>query len=358
MANKMLHISPWGADDTTIVIAWLFQNGFLGGGIVAGRLGIGRDVWGLDESRILKIIELFLAFELLYTITLGLIKVSICFFYMRLFPDRIVRRCLWATQVFNVLLVCVFLIVDLTQCKPLSWFWNRLDQDTTKTGTCIDINGMTWAHAIINIALDLWMLALPATQILGLQMALAKKLHVLAMFALGAFLTLVSCIRLRSLIAFAKTQNPTQDFYDISLWSAIELTTGVVVACLPAVRQTLVRYGPSLRTIVSDYASRISVADRTARSNAKSRSADTQDNDQTSSKRRLHQRLSDEIPMSAFSPREVDRARYYGHDDLSSPDSTASTFQGSSANAKSQKPIRIEAFLKSKASIPDVTRTI
>lgn len=152
----------------------------------AGRLGIGRDVWGLDESRIIQIIKLFLAFEILYTITLGLIKSSMCFFYMRLFPDRAVRRYLWATQAFNLVLVTTFIIVNLLQCRPISWFWNRLDQDTTETGRCLDINAMSWANAIINIALDVWMLVLPAVQILHLQMALSKKIHVLAMFALGA----------------------------------------------------------------------------------------------------------------------------------------------------------------------------
>lgn len=169
---------------------------------------------------------------------------SICFFYMRLFPDQVVRRFLWATQVFNVLLISSFVIVDFLQCKPLSWFWNRLDQNTTETGKCIDINTLSWVHGGINIALDVWVLALPATQILSLQMALGRKIHVLAMFALGALsvltpvslqfrpfkirveivygwlanlcnlysLTLISCIRLKSLIVFAKTQNPTRQY--------------------------------------------------------------------------------------------------------------------------------------------------
>lgn len=159
---------------------------------LASRLGIGRDVWGLDETRIIKIIKIFLAFEIAYVITLGLIKMSICFFYMRLFPDKVVRRFLWATQVFNVLLVTSFVIVNFAQCKPLSWFWNRLDQNTTETGKCIDINLVSWIHGGINIALDFWMLALPATQILSLQMALGKKIHVLAMFALGA-LSVLPC---------------------------------------------------------------------------------------------------------------------------------------------------------------------
>lgn len=49
----------------------------------------------------------------------------------------------------------------------------------------------------------------------------------------------------------------TVDFFGISLWSAIELTTGVVVACLPAARHVLVVYGPKVSTLMSIYATRV-----------------------------------------------------------------------------------------------------
>ena len=52
-------------------------------------------------------------------------------------------------------------------------------------GRCINIYAMAWAHAIINIALDLWMLALPASQVWGLKMPFRRKLGVMVMFGLG-----------------------------------------------------------------------------------------------------------------------------------------------------------------------------
>ncbi|KAL2279610.1 hypothetical protein FJTKL_13299 [Diaporthe vaccinii] len=118
---------------------------------------------------------------------------------------------------------------------------------------------MAWSHAIINIALDLWMLALPASQVWGLKMPLRRKIGVMIMFGLGIFITVVSSIRLRSLIGFAQAypQNPTMDFFGVALWSALELTTGVTVACLPATRQVVVKYVPILPDIISRYTSRL-----------------------------------------------------------------------------------------------------
>lgn len=94
-------------------------------------------------------------------------------------------------------------------------------------------------------------------------------------------ITVVSSIRLRSLIGFAQAfpQNPTSkhnrvhhqlrparseltrpstvDFFGVALWSALELTTGVTVACLPATRQVVVKYVPILPDIISRYTSRL-----------------------------------------------------------------------------------------------------
>lgn len=75
-------------------------------------------------NQITNFLQIFFIFEVLYTLTLGIIKISICFLFLRLFPDRRIRRFLWATQIFNVTVVGVFMIVDLAQCQPLSYFWD------------------------------------------------------------------------------------------------------------------------------------------------------------------------------------------------------------------------------------------
>lgn len=48
------------------------------------------------------------------------------------------------------------------------------------------------------------------------------------------------------------------DFFGVALWSALELTTGVTVACLPATRQVVVKYVPILPEIISKYTTRLS----------------------------------------------------------------------------------------------------
>lgn len=126
---------------------------------------------------------MYFIFEVLYTLTLGMIKISICFLYIRIFSNSTLRKVLWGTQIFNSLLIVAFLCADFGQCRPLSYFWNAWDQE--HSGSCFNINAMAYAHSAINIALDIWMLILPATQVWKLNMSLKNKLAVSAMFSIG-----------------------------------------------------------------------------------------------------------------------------------------------------------------------------
>lgn len=53
------------------------------------------------------------------------------------------------------------------------------------------------------------------------------------MVVVGTFVTVVSIIRLASLVEFAKTANITYEFFTVSIWSAVEISVGIMCACMP-----------------------------------------------------------------------------------------------------------------------------
>lgn len=70
-----------------------------------------------------------------------------------------------------------------------------------------------------------------------------------ALFSRHAFLTcpsvtVISIIRLQTLISFANSTNPTWDQTDAANWSTIEINVGIICACMPALRLILVRIFP------------------------------------------------------------------------------------------------------------------
>ncbi|KAL3954227.1 hypothetical protein ACCO45_012183 [Purpureocillium lilacinum] len=206
--------------------------------------GLGRDIWTLSHDDITDTLKFFWAVCVLYFLETALTKLSIICFYIHIFPSAKVRRVLWITFGVTVAWGVAFVVCGIFQCRPISFFWTHWDG--LHEGHCVEPNAIAWSNAITNIAFDLWILAIPLSQLRGLQLHWKKKAGVAIMFCLGTFVTVVSILRLQALVYFASTTNITWNFYDTSRWSTVEICLGIVCTCLPTTRLLLVRLFPSL----------------------------------------------------------------------------------------------------------------
>ncbi|GJC79430.1 satratoxin biosynthesis SC1 cluster protein 4 [Colletotrichum liriopes] len=206
--------------------------------------GLGKDIWTLTPRQIESFGYWFYLLEPMYFIQMGLVKMAILCFYMRIFDRAGLGKLLWGTVAFNAINTVVFLLVGIFQCTPISFYWTRWDGE--QQGTCININAVAWANAIISIVLDLWMLYLPLSRIRTLNLHWWKKLAVALMFCVGTFVTIISILRLQSLVRFAKSMNPTWDQFDIAFWTCLEVPTGIICCCMPAIRLILIKAFPKL----------------------------------------------------------------------------------------------------------------
>ncbi|KAK8063072.1 hypothetical protein PG997_015169 [Apiospora hydei] len=77
-------------------------------------------------------------------------------------------------------------------------------------------------------------------------MALRKRAQTFVMFSLGLLVVITSCIRLRYLVRFEKSDNPTWDNVDAIIWTHAEVSVSVIVVCLPTVRAALASVAPRL----------------------------------------------------------------------------------------------------------------
>ncbi|KAJ4302759.1 hypothetical protein N0V90_001649 [Kalmusia sp. IMI 367209] len=173
-----------GIDDLCLMVATYvgMSNAII---IDRGTLpsGLGRDIWTLPFSSITNFVRFFYVMEILYFVELTFLKLSLLFFYKRIFPGTTITKVLWATIAFNVLFGIAFTIAGIFQCQPISHYWTYWDGE--QNGKCFNINALAWANAGISIAVDIWMLAVPLSQVLRLNLALKKKLAVALMFGVG-----------------------------------------------------------------------------------------------------------------------------------------------------------------------------
>lgn len=188
--------------------------------------GLGQDIWTLTPTEITQMLKYFYIMAWLYFTQLMLLKLTLLFFYIYIFPSKEVQRLLWSTVIFVVLWGVAFIIVAVFQCHPISYFWTKWDG--LHKGTCLDINAITESNAAISIVLDFWILGIPLWQLWGLKLHWKKKVSVALMFCVGTFVTVVSILRLRALVHFAASANVSWNFYDVAVWSTIEICVGIM----------------------------------------------------------------------------------------------------------------------------------
>ncbi|KAI3531258.1 CFEM domain-containing protein [Colletotrichum filicis] len=243
MLSKFLRLSTWGPDDFTLILGYLFSISFAISKFQATNMP-------QKLTNQLEHWQVFFAFEVIYTLSISALKASILFFYIRVFSmvSRTFSLVLWLTQTFNFLFCLAFTVANLNQCRPFSNAWEGWDG--RHPGYCINVYAMFIAHAAINIALDVWMLGLPVTQVLWLNLRKRQKVEIVVMFSLGVVITIVSAVRLKVLLSLEGFQDPTYDAFYLHMWSYIELSVGIIVACLPSTRQVWRHLVPKLLRLV------------------------------------------------------------------------------------------------------------
>lgn len=208
--------------------------------------GLGQDIWTLQSEQITNVLFYYYLGEIFYVVALGISKISILFFYLRVFPAKSFRMLTYSVMGLSAAYTVAFFIVTTWQCLPISLAWTQWDG--FHEGTCNDIHLQGWIAAAINIALDVVVMILPLRHLAVLNMSLKKRLMVMSMFSVGIFVIVVSAIRLYSLIHFANTQNITWNYVDAGLWSLIEIDVSIVCGCMPAHRLLIAKAWPKMQT--------------------------------------------------------------------------------------------------------------
>ncbi|KIM97189.1 hypothetical protein OIDMADRAFT_168942 [Oidiodendron maius Zn] len=220
-------------DDWTIIFTAVLMIPFTALSYIASIGRLGKDIWAIPLNDIIIFFHQFYFAEILYSATLALTKTSILFFYLRIFPGVRFRQVTWCLIVISIMAAIAFVLVDAFQCSPANHYWRQWNGEP---GRCFSPSGPAWSISIVGIIIDFGMLGLPLYQIRELNLPWRKRVTGCLMFSVGFFVTIVSILRLQSLVHFRNTTNPTYDYYSIGYWSIVEVNIGLICACIPSIR--------------------------------------------------------------------------------------------------------------------------
>lgn len=184
LAKMLADTLTLGADDYMVLLAAILQAPMAAIGVEGGvASGLGRDIWTLEFQQITDFSYWLYIFTVIYFLNIAIVKLAFLFFYLRVFPKRSVRRWLWGTVAFTVCFGITFVFAGIFQCQPISYYWTRWTGETT--GSCVHVSAVAWANSAVSIALDLWMIAIPLSQVHNLNLDWKKKAEVAFMFCVG-----------------------------------------------------------------------------------------------------------------------------------------------------------------------------
>lgn len=133
----------------------------------------------------------------------------------------------------------------LLQCRPMKKMW-----EPWREGTCINTFVMQLVVSFLNILIDSSILLLPMPQIWKLHMKTSQKISLIAIFSVGSFAVFTSIFRFRVYwlydgddmsckLDMTPSSFPLADFEvdtlgEACLWNIIEISSGIMSACLPS----------------------------------------------------------------------------------------------------------------------------
>jgi hypothetical protein len=122
--------------------------------------------------------------EIFYVFITGMTKISILFFYLRIFTTKSDKTQIYIGVALCTLYIAIFFFVIVFQCSPVPYTWKFWDGE--HQGTCMDINAVAWAMGITNICLDIYALYIPIPRLLKLTLSLRKKIYAMLMVSVGS----------------------------------------------------------------------------------------------------------------------------------------------------------------------------
>ncbi|TLD24824.1 hypothetical protein PspLS_05989 [Pyricularia sp. CBS 133598] len=178
--------------------------------------------------------------ETVYVLLLGLTKISMLLFFLRVFPPANFRRYTYITVGLLSLSTAVLCMAQLLQCIPVDKAWLGWQEPgflvNGGSSSCINVNSLTYASAAASIFFDVVILLLPLPIIIRLDATRRLRAEIVVMLSVGVLVLITSCIRMRYIAVFADSTNPTWDATDAILWSGIEISVAVICISLPAIR--------------------------------------------------------------------------------------------------------------------------
>ncbi|KAK4031538.1 hypothetical protein C8A01DRAFT_21259 [Parachaetomium inaequale] len=242
---KYIKKAQFRFSDYAVFTAALFGTGYLAiCWIAVERGGIGYPIVQVAPPEQLLIRKLFFAAWLVQAYANSFVRLSILDFFVSVFSSsKGFCRVVYGFEAASVAYLVACTITWLATCQPFQYNW-ELGPDVPRH--CGNLPMKFLLSAVFNLVLDLCILVLPMPVLWTLRLNTRKKIAISVVFGLGIFVCFATAWRTYHVVKFSRPENQmnfTVAVVEDALWSGLEITLGIVNACLPVMQ-------PAVRRIV------------------------------------------------------------------------------------------------------------
>ena len=169
-----------GADDWTILAALLLTVALYILTIVAANYGIGKHLSDVSPADVVKASRIQYGLVIVYSITPGMVKLSLLLLYKRTPIQRRFIIALWIVDSIIAMWVVSLCFAAVFNCFPIAGYWNH-----AIPARCIDFKKYATGLAVVGISTDIVVWLLPIPMIWRLHLDTEQKVALTAILLLG-----------------------------------------------------------------------------------------------------------------------------------------------------------------------------
>ncbi|KAK7953235.1 hypothetical protein PG988_013929 [Apiospora saccharicola] len=242
--TKIFIVRKFQVEDATVLLAWLSSVATQGHLLHLYYLkAVGVHAFEMPIQRYIVFSKIIFSAPLIYTVTVGAAKATLCLFYRRINPAQSFQIGVWVLMFICVGSSAAVCLSLLFACRPISASWDPLQAGTA---TCLDRPAIYVATAAIGVLTDVMLLAFPLPTVLNLKIKTRQKVALVGLFALGSITMITSIVRLFILLPSLTSTDQTYALRSGTLWICIESNLLIMCCCLPTLRQFFRTVAPSL----------------------------------------------------------------------------------------------------------------
>ncbi|KXJ88975.1 hypothetical protein Micbo1qcDRAFT_213221 [Microdochium bolleyi] len=221
----------WGLDDYFAVAVVLVNAGQLAVLQMLLNINCGLPMAVMCSFAAEPLYQIALVEEVvLYTVHF-IIKMTFLTFYLRLSPQVWFLRTTYVGIALNLVIYVGSMLLTLLQCDPFDAIARPMLYPDRK---CLDQFTVMMTPPVLNIAMDVYILALPIGIIVQLNMSLRRRIGVLAVVGSGLSSLIISCIRIPLVISLTSSPDTSYELGKMIIVVALEIQFAVVATNMPS----------------------------------------------------------------------------------------------------------------------------